>query len=109
MKRSYHTTIRQRRLRRAMVLSGTSRHQRRCPFLARTQEANLALLVNAVIKKRTLCLSELAQPYPTPEKRRVPATEHDLLHRMKRLWRFTNNERVDALQVQMALVPHTIA
>jgi DDE family transposase len=34
---------------------------------------------------------------------------HDLLHRIKRLWRFIGNELVDALQVQMALVPDTIA
>jgi hypothetical protein len=79
------------------------------PFLAPTQETNLALLVSAILKKRTLCLSELARAYPTPEKRRVAAPKHDLLHRLKRLWRFTDNERVDALEVQLALVPHTIA
>jgi hypothetical protein len=42
-------------------------------------------------------------------KRRVPAPKHDLLHRIKRLWRFVDNERVDALEVQTALVPYTIA
>ena len=30
------------------------------PFLALTQKTNLALLVSAILKKRTLCLSELA-------------------------------------------------
>lgn len=79
------------------------------PFLAPTQKTNLALLVSAILKKQTLCLSELARAYPTPEKRRVPAPKHDLLHRIKRLWRFTDNERVDALEVQMALAPYTIA
>jgi hypothetical protein len=79
------------------------------PFLVPTQKTNLALLVSAILKKRTLCLSELARAYPTPEKRRVPAPKHDLLHRLKRLWRFTDNERVDASQVQLALVPYTIA
>ncbi len=79
------------------------------PFLAPTQKTNLSLLVSAILKKQTLCLSELARAYPTPQKRRVPAPKHDLLHRLKRLWRFTDNERVDALEVQMALVPHTIA
>jgi hypothetical protein len=79
------------------------------PFLAPTQETNLALLVSAILKKRTLCLSELARAYPTPEKRRVAAPKHELLYRIKRLWRFTDNERVDALEVQMALVAHTIA
>src|SRR5215210_8086489 len=78
------------------------------PFLAPTQTANLALLVSAILKKRTLCLSELARAYPTPKERRVASPKHDLLHRIKRLWRFTNNERVDALGVQLALVPHTI-
>jgi hypothetical protein len=67
-----------------------------------TQKTNLALLVSAILKKRTLCLSELARTYPTPNKRRVAAPKHDLLHRLKRLWRFTNNERVDALAVQIA-------
>ena len=79
------------------------------PFLAPTQETNLALLVSAILKKkRTLCLSELARAYPIPEKRRgVAAPKHELLYRIKRLWRFTDNERVDALEVQMALVAHT--
>lgn len=79
------------------------------PFLAPTQKANLALLVSALLKKRTLCLSELARAYPTPKKRRVPAPKHCLLHRLKRLWRFTDNERVDALEVQLAFVPHAVA
>lgn len=51
----------------------------------------------------------MARAYPTPEKRRLPAPKHDLLHRVKRLWRFTDNERVDASEVQTALVSHTIA
>jgi hypothetical protein len=79
------------------------------PFLVPTQATNLALLVSAILKKRTLCLSELARAYPAPEKRRVPAPKHDLLHRLKRLWRFTDNERVDALLVQVALVGYTVA
>jgi Transposase DDE domain len=78
------------------------------PFLAPTQATNLALLVSAVLKKQTLCLSELARAYPTPKERRVPAPKHDLLHRIKRLWRFIGNERVDALGVQTALIPYTI-
>ena len=79
------------------------------PFLAPTQQTNLALLVSAILKKRTLCLSELARAYPTPQERRVASPKHDLLHRLKRLWRFIDNERVDALEVQLAVVPHTIA
>ena len=79
------------------------------PFLLPTQRTNLALLVSAILKKRTLCLSELARAYPTPKERRVAAPKHCLLHRLKRLWRFTDNARVDALAVQVALVPHTVA
>jgi hypothetical protein len=79
------------------------------PFLAPTQAANLALLVSAILKKRTLCLSELARAYPTPKERRVASPKHDLLHRIKRLWRFIGNERVNALGVQTTLVPYTIA
>jgi hypothetical protein len=76
------------------------------PFLAPTQETDLALLVSAILKKQTLCLSDLARAYSTPKKRRVGAPKHDLLHRPKRLWRFTDNERVDASEVQLALVAH---
>jgi hypothetical protein len=79
------------------------------PFLVPTQKTNLALLVSAILKKQTLCLSELARAYPTPKERRVASPKHELLHRIKRLWRFIDNERVDALEAQMALAPYTIA
>ena len=79
------------------------------PFLLPTQAANLALLVSAILARRTLCLWELARAYPAPPVRRAPAPKHDLLHRLKRLWRFLGNERVDPLAVQCALVPHTVA
>jgi hypothetical protein len=79
------------------------------PSLVPTQKTNLAFLVSAILKKRTLCLSELARAYPTPKKRRVSAPKHCLLHHLKRLWGFTDNERVDALAVQLAFVPHTLA
>jgi len=77
------------------------------PFLLSTQATNLALLVNAILKKRTLCLSELARAYPIPGQRRVRAFEHCILHRLKRLWRFTANKRVDAQEVQLVLISHT--
>lgn len=79
------------------------------PFLVSTQKINLALPVSAILKKQTLCLSELARAYPVPDERRVCAPKHCLLHRLKRLRRFTANERVDATQIQLALVSHTIA
>lgn len=77
-------------------------------FMASTQKTNLALLVSAILIKQSLCLSELARAYPVPANRRVAAPKHCLLHRLKRLWRFTDNERVDALQVQVALIAHTV-
>lgn len=79
------------------------------PFLVPTQKTNLALLVSAILKKRTLCLSELARAYPVPQQRRVASPKHCLLHRLKRLWRFANNDRVDAVEVQLAFVAHTLA
>jgi hypothetical protein len=78
------------------------------PFLLSTQATNLALLVSAILKKQTLCLWELARAYPIPNERRVGAPKHCLLHRLKRLWRFTANERVEAKEVQLALLSHTI-
>ena len=65
--------------------------------------------MSAILAKRSLCLSELARAYPPPPVRRAPAPKHDLLHRLKRLWRFTANARVDSLAVQAAVVPHTVA
>jgi Transposase DDE domain len=77
--------------------------------LAPTQRTNLALLVSAMLAKRTCCLSELARAYPTPAARRVPQPKHDLLHRLKRLWRFIDNARIDPIAIQAALIPYTIA
>lgn len=79
------------------------------PFLVPTQAANLALLVSAILIKRTLCLTELARAVPTPTRRRVERPKHDLLHRLKRVWRFVDNGRVDPLSVQLALIPYTVS
>jgi len=83
------------------------------PALASTQATNLALLVSAILAKRTCCLSALARAYPTPAERRVAAPKHDLLHRLKRLWRFLDNPRLDPLAVHTAqrapaTLPHTL-
>ncbi len=43
------------------------------PTLRATQATNLALLVSAILIKRTLCLSELARAYPRATFRRVHA------------------------------------
>jgi hypothetical protein len=81
------------------------------PVLIPTQATNLALLVSALLAKRSACLSELARAYPRAAagQRRVPAPKHDLLHRLKRLWRFLDNPRIDAQTLQLALIPTTIA
>lgn len=53
-------------------------------FMAPTQKRNLALLVSAILIKRSLCLSELARAYPTPKSRRTLSPKHCLLHRLIR-------------------------
>jgi hypothetical protein len=78
------------------------------PSLAPTQATNLALLTSAILAKRSLCLSELARAYPSPAERRVARPKHDLLHRLKRLWRFVDNARVHPIAVQAALVPEVV-
>ena len=83
--------------------------QRVLPTLRATQAANLALLVSAILARRSLCLTALARSYPGPAVRRVARPKHDLLHRLKRLWRFVGNPRLDALAVQAAFIPHTLA
>jgi hypothetical protein len=83
---------------------------KRClPFLLSTQGANLALLVRAILLKRSLCQTELARTYPRPRVRQVPNPKHDLLHRVKRLSRFLGNEQVDPQRVQIALLPYILA
>jgi hypothetical protein len=79
------------------------------PWLCPTQATNLTLLISAILSKRTLYLSGLARAYPRSDRRRIPTPKHDLLHRVKRLWRFLNNDRVDPLAVQVAVLPATIA
>ncbi len=54
-------------------------------------------------------MADLARADPTPPVRRVPAPKHDLLHRLKRLWRFVDNGRVDAVALQAAAIPYTLA
>lgn len=82
---------------------------KRCmPFLLPTQGANLALLVRAILIKRSLCQTELARTYPRPVERQVPNPKHDLLHRVKRLSRFLANDQVDPQQVQLAMLPYVL-
>jgi hypothetical protein len=74
-----------------------------------TQLANLALLVSAFLLKRSCHLSELARAYPTPTPRRVPQPKHDLHYRLRRLDRFLSNPQVDAVAIQCAFIPATLA
>jgi hypothetical protein len=78
-------------------------------WLAQTQATNLTLLVSALLTRQRLCLSELARAYPCSSVRRVKAPKHDLLHRLKRLWRLLHNPRIDPLAVQVALIPAPMA
>lgn len=80
-----------------------------CPFLLETQAANLALLVGAILARRTLSLTALARCFPVPDQRRTTAPAHELLHRLKRLSRFLGNDRVDPVAVQLACVPAVLA
>ena len=83
---------------------------KRCvPFLLPTQAANLALLVRAILIKRTLCQTDLARTFPRPVERQVPNPKHDLLHRVKRLSRFLANEQVKPKTIQIAFLPYTLA
>jgi DDE family transposase len=85
--------------------------QQTVPFLLPTQATNLALVVSALLARRSFTLAALARAYPrpAPATRRVPTPKHDLLHRLKRLWRFLDNPRVDAQAIQRAVLPATIA
>ena len=63
--------------------------QRVLPTLRATQAANLALLVGALLARRTLNLSDLARAYLAPAVPRVARPKHGLLHRVKRLCALT--------------------
>jgi len=80
-----------------------------CPFLLPTQAANLALLIGAILTRRTLSLTSLAKTYPVPQQRQVASPKHELLHRLKRLSRFLSNQQVDPVTIQLAFLPTILA
>ncbi len=83
---------------------------KRCmPNLLPTQAANVALLVRAILIKRSLCQTELARTYPRALEPRTDDPKHVLLYKVKRLSRFLANDQVDPLAVQIALLPHALA
>jgi hypothetical protein len=65
------------------------------PTWRKTQLVNLALLASALFQKRRFLLSELARAYPIPARRKVSKPKHGLVYRVKRLWRFLDNDRLD--------------
>lgn len=81
----------------------------RCPFLLEPRAINLALLVGALLVRRSLCLTTLAAAFPMPAVRQVDRPKHELLHRLKRLSRFLSNEQVDPTAVQAACIPAVVA
>jgi hypothetical protein len=92
-----------------MVLPGSERDQRR-RTLPRAHPADQPRTLGQRHPKDAHPLSFRTRsrlPHAQRAARRPP--KHCLLHRLKRLWHFTANERVDALQVQLAFVPHVLA
>jgi hypothetical protein len=59
------------------------------------QRENLALAMNAMLVRRSLTLSHLAQHFPVPLRPRVRRVKHGLWHRLKRLRRFLSNPRLE--------------
>ncbi len=64
------------------------------PLLRKTRLVNLALLVSAIISRRSLCLSELARAYLSPQKH---------CYRLKRLWRLLENRNLDFSPIRQSL------
>lgn len=74
------------------------------PTWRKTQLVNLALLASALFHKRRFLLSELARTYPIPVQRKVPKPKNGLIYRVKRLWRFLDNDRLDEDGLMQRLV-----
>jgi hypothetical protein len=74
------------------------------PTWRKSQRVNLALLAQAIAKRHSLVLTELARAYPIPTQRKTVKPKHGLLHRLKRLWRFLDNPRPDHSALMLRLV-----
>jgi hypothetical protein len=61
------------------------------PTWRKTEMSGLALLTQAIFRRRSLVLTELARAYPIPQQRKVDRPKHGLLHRVKRVWRFVHS------------------
>ena len=73
------------------------------PTWRKSQRVNLALLAQAIHRRRSLVLTDLARAYPLPNRRKVPQPKHGLLHRLKRVWRFLANPRPDPSALMLRL------
>lgn len=58
------------------------------------QRVNLMLTMNAILARKSLVLSHLAQYLPLPEQPKVHTRRHVLWHKLKRLRRFLSNPRL---------------
>jgi hypothetical protein len=65
----------------------------------KSQRQNLALTMHAILRRRSLTLSHLAQHFPAPAQTKVAAPKHSLWHRLKRLRRFLSNPRLQLEKV----------
>ena len=70
------------------------------PALHRQQAATLALLVELILRQRSLCLADLARGSFTPQ---------DFATRYQQLWRWTQNERIDSRHLRRALAQPALA
>jgi len=64
--------------------------------LRKTQQRNLALAVSALLQRRRCTITDLARALPGGR----------LCHRIKRIWRFLDNRRVNPLLVSQRLAEH---
>ncbi len=70
------------------------------PMLHRQQAATLALLVELILRQRSLCLAELARGSFAPR---------DFATRYQQLWRWTQNERIQSRPLRRALARTALA
>jgi hypothetical protein len=70
------------------------------PQLHRQQAATLALLVELILRQRSLCLADLA---------RGSFVDRDFNTRYQQLWRWTQNARIQSRTLRRALAHHALA
>lgn len=81
------------------------------PSWRKTRVSGLALLAQAIYRRHSLVLTELARAYPVPEERKVARPKHGLLHRVKRVWRFLRDSaKLDeaALMLRLTILSYSV-